>query len=368
MGIRFNRLSSRATNGPMIFFSDPSAEINLHDEIRGAINSCLSFYAYRKPGDTLVTFGSSEGVVKGLGTPGFVIAPFEPGRDILTIPYRPVPDMVRSSAADAGLSALASTSSEEHRNAIERIKSVLSGKEDGKIVSARVRIYDKTVDTASSFSALCRMYPDAFVYMFSTPLTGCWIGATPELLLESRQQTVSTIALAGTRKRGGVADWDVKNIREQEMVSDYITDCMSRHGFTVERGSAFTKTAGPVEHICTPIKGFAKEGMTDSDFQSFIKELHPTPAVCGLPKDTSLDIIKETESFDRMYYGGFCGPFHSFADFSFYVTLRCAMTGENRLALFAGGGITALSDPDAEWEETELKLDTLRNTLLFDDI
>lgn len=61
MGIRYTRNQSRATNGPMIFFSDPSAEIDLMDEIRGAVSSTLSFYAYRRPGDLMVSFGSSEG-------------------------------------------------------------------------------------------------------------------------------------------------------------------------------------------------------------------------------------------------------------------------------------------------------------------
>ena len=70
MGIRFDKDTRRATNGPMIFFSDPSAEISLGEEIRGAIESRLSFYAYRRPGDMMITYGSSEGVVEGIGVPG----------------------------------------------------------------------------------------------------------------------------------------------------------------------------------------------------------------------------------------------------------------------------------------------------------
>ncbi len=88
MAIRFDKDTRRATNGPMIFFSDPSAEISISDEIRGAIESRLSFYAYRMPGDMIMSFGSSEGVVEGIGQAGFVIAPFLPGNPYLTIPYK----------------------------------------------------------------------------------------------------------------------------------------------------------------------------------------------------------------------------------------------------------------------------------------
>lgn len=78
MSIRFDKDARRATNGPMIFFSDPSAMVSLSEEIRGAIESQLAFYAYRMPGDLMISFGSSEHVVEGIGERGFVIAPFCP--------------------------------------------------------------------------------------------------------------------------------------------------------------------------------------------------------------------------------------------------------------------------------------------------
>ncbi|MDE6335392.1 MAG: hypothetical protein K2L34_02370, partial [Muribaculaceae bacterium] len=89
MGISFELGTRKATNGPMIFFSDPVSEVNLRDEIRGAIESRLCFYAYRMPGDMMVSFGSSEGVIEGFGKSGFVIAPFLPQAKIWAIPYAP---------------------------------------------------------------------------------------------------------------------------------------------------------------------------------------------------------------------------------------------------------------------------------------
>ena len=96
----------------------------------------------------------------------------------------------------------------------------------------------------------------------------------------------------------------------------------------------------------------------------FIRDLHPTPAVCGLPKEKSLDIIYKTEPYDREYYAGYLGMVEN-DSVDFYVNLRCMKIYENAAALFVGGGITANSDAKKEWQETELKAKTLLNILDF---
>ena len=83
MGIRYDSGIRRATNGPIIFFSDPSSQEAFAEEIRGAIISNLSFYSYKKPGDLMISFGSSEGYLSGITEPGFVIAPLIPRNHIL---------------------------------------------------------------------------------------------------------------------------------------------------------------------------------------------------------------------------------------------------------------------------------------------
>ena len=82
MGIRFDRDTRRATNGPLIFFNDPVSELSFAEEVRGAINSGLSFYSYRLPGAAMISFGSSEGFVEGIGVPGFVIGRFDPKKNL----------------------------------------------------------------------------------------------------------------------------------------------------------------------------------------------------------------------------------------------------------------------------------------------
>lgn len=362
MGIRFEYGSRKATNGPMIFFSDPVSEVNLQEEIRGAIESRLCFYAYHLPGDMMVSFGSSEGVVEGIGQPGFVISPFLPDQISYTIPYAPT---ARNNAQEQYPFPEASTTREDYYSEIEAIQLSIGRYDDKKIVAARVRVDYSRMDVAGTFLQLTKTYPDAYVFCFSTPQTGCWIGATPELLLSRHNRKFTTMALAGTRKAYTPGPWDLKNEKEQQMVVAYIEHCLAANSLNVRNEGPTTRRAGAIEHICSYIEAETEK----SDFslgilRHLLHTLSPTPATAGVPKEDALRIITTNEKFDRAFYGGFCGPFRSIDDFTFFVMLRCGRAEANRFALFAGGGITAMSEKAAEWEETELKLTTLREMIL----
>lgn len=361
MGITFDKDSLLSINGPMLFFTNPEGGIELAENIRGAINSRLSLYAYRCPGDYTISFGISENFVDGIGTPGFVIAPFSPTSKPITIPF------ANSSAKQSDNSLRAffpqrSSTKDEYVSEINRFKVILDSLGYGKIVAARVLVREISVDPLDIFSSLCKRYNDAFVFMFSTPVTGCWIGASPELLLSSKNGFLETMALAGTKESGIEREWDLKNIEEQQMVADYITDCLSIHNLMPAKEETTTVKAGNVEHLCTRI--FANNNLSDSEQLSILlKDMAPTPALCGMPKETALNAISQNEQFERGCYGGYCGPFHGINDFRFNVSLRCSMIENNRIASFAGGGITMRSDPDEEWEETEMKLSTIADII-----
>lgn len=87
--------------------------------------------------------------------------------------------------------------------------------------------------------------------------------------------------------------------------------------------------------------------------------LHPTSAVCGMPKENALDFLKENEGFDRSYFSGFIGPVNLNGETSLFVNLRCAKLENDEALLYAGAGITEDSVPEKEWEETELKCDII---------
>lgn len=236
------------------------------------------------------------------------------------------------------------------------IKRFIDGEETRKIVASRRKILSTTVNATLLFEKLCARFPEAFVFLIHTREHGLWIGASPELLLKKRGTTVETMALAGTRQVGSHQDWDEKNIKEQAIVTAHIADILGGSGLNVTIGETMTKAAGPIEHICTPIKG---EIIDIADICEMLNLMSPTPALAGYPKEEAIELIKKHETDGRALYGGFSGPVEGNGDCDFFVTLRCAKLEQDRCILYAGGGVTYLSDEKEEWEETEKKFSTL---------
>ncbi len=306
--------------------------------------------------------GASNILIQGLGD-GFAIAPFlEPIQSLITIPndFEPSPtDIVASPCV-----LPSSTPKNDYFREIEAIQTDLNGHR-GKTVAARIITKDVKIDLNKTFSTLCKAYPDAFVFAFSTSKTGTWIGASPELLLCIDGNRVSTMALAGTRPANhpeSNLEWDKKNLDEQKMVEEFIHDCLAMECRDVVSAEKFTKNAGTIEHICTPISAI----MPDIDRFSITKlldRLSPTPALCGSDRNRSLGIIRKYELSEREMYGGFCGPAFIDGISTFYVILRTAKCSPSGISVYAGGGITSLSNPEEEWEETEMKSKTIINKL-----
>lgn len=358
MGIRYDKDNRRATNGPLIFFSLIRDE-NFEEEINSAFLSGLSFYAYRFPHDNMMSYGSSESFLEGLGETGFVIGLFDPKLPYITIPYRGTKQ--KENLERRYVMPENSTSEKEYCNEVEQIVNDLKAGKGEKVVAARVLVKDQQLNIADCFYDLCQRFPEAFVFCFSTPSTGCWIGASPELLLENKDTQMFTMALAGTRPAGVKEAWDEKNMEEQEIVTEFISSTFQRLGYRSFIGESFTKPAGSIEHICTPVSldmtmypEFSQE-----DLEKLLRTLSPTPALCGSPKEFALEEIEKLEKFQRGCYGGFCGPFHSPGDFTFNVVLRCASVSEKKYCIYAGGGITSKSLPYKEWHETEIKIKTV---------
>ena len=135
---------------------------------------------------------------------------------------------------------------------------------------------------------------------------------------------------------------------------------MQRNGCqNIETGDTRTIEAGSVQHLKTTIS--AQLNSTDQLF-TLVSELHPTPAVGGLPKNAAIELILDKESYDRKYYTGFLGPVTKNLS-QLFVNLRCLEVLGDSVCLYVGAGITAASDPEAEWEETKLKAQTLLSVL-----
>ena len=249
----------------------------------------------------------------------------------------------------------------EYRKAFEIFKTALRSNICKKVVLSRKYTINRSKQFSSgkTFEMACRAYPDAFVYLCHTPLTGTWCGCSPELLLSAKGLTGQTAALAGTKKISGCSefcDWDQKNRVEQQIVSDYLEALLLKKGMTYSKDGPYTVKAGKLMHLKTvfdfQIKNREKLG-------DLLESLHPTPAVCGYPRKEAYRLIAEKEGYDRSYYSGFTGMLSSTGNTDLYVNLRCMKIEPESLTFFAGGGLLASSDIETEWEETEEKLRTM---------
>lgn len=324
----------------------------------------MNKFKYRLPNASDIVSGESPRLIKGFGK-GFVISPFRnPDEGMVTIPFDSILTSKIQTVTDDNLPM--STSEEDFIKEVEGIISALD-KSNGKCVAARSIRIVSNIDAEATFRSLCDNFPDAFVFLFSTTFTGTWIGASPELLLEVDGQDIKTMALAGTRRSGDMEEWDEKNIEEQRMVTDFITEILSHFSGKVEQEKTFTKKAGSIEHICTPLRASLAIGDQESrdDRDEKVKEilcqLSPTPAVCGSDREKSLALIERYEMFDRSLYGGFCGPHEIQGKTTFFVNLRSAKCTPGAICVYAGCGVTRRSDPKEEWKETEIKSKTIIN-------
>lgn len=354
-----------------------------------ALDNRIAFVTYKLPDleevTTLVQWKTEPIALTNLmeleGKSGFVFAPFdiesqhpisliEPdlvikGNDIdesFFASYKKGLANSKSSISNAVYSP-SDTPRELYLAKVDEFRSKLNPEKLDKLVLSRISIEAKPKGFNPSIllRELQHSYPDAFVFMIHIADTGLWIGASPEPLLEIKDNVVSTVSLAGTRLHNGQSinrEWGAKELEEQEIVTRYIESILEKFNIKqYTKQGPQTKLAGAVEHLLTRFT------FNLDDLQCKILELinaiHPTPSVCGLPKDKALEIILKSEEHDREYYTGFLGTFNMENRYSLFVNLRCMKVEVEQLIYFLGAGITAGSDPEKEWEETNSKKKTL---------
>lgn len=163
------------------------------------------------------------------------------------------------------------------------------------------------------------------------------------------------MALAGTLPAYGSSEqWGEKEIREQQVVDDFIAHNWSTRIRNFRRSDRKSLRAGPVQHLCTLL-----EGESDLPLDELVGQLHPTPAVGGWPKDASLSVMAEIERGSRQLYGGFLGPVESPDEARLFVNLRTLQLRGQYAHLHMGCGILGGSEPHSEWAETVHKSKTL---------
>ncbi|CAG5002681.1 Isochorismate synthase MenF [Dyadobacter sp. CECT 9275] len=242
-----------------------------------------------------------------------------------------------------------------------------------KVVLSRTKELDidNNFQPITAFQKLAGVYPHAFVSLVNLPENNeLWLGATPELLVQQKSGgEFKTMSLAGTqpaKNENGVVvpkydiRWGEKEIEEQALVSRYIVECFKKIRLREYKETGpKTVLAGNLYHLRTDFE-------VDSHALHFpelpsvmLRLLHPTSAVCGTPKTASLRFITDIEGYDRSFYSGFLGPVQIEGDSNIFVNLRTVRLKDKKATFYAGAGITEDSIPEKEWEETEMKIDTL---------
>lgn len=344
-----NRPPKKKVSQPFVFFRMPgsSGSVNYTGEIK-QINLKDSFNHH---GFILAPF------ITSLHNSVLFLEPDSVSEILSEIPDSLIDQMQLSESLPE--TRILSTDRENYIQNLAKLIELIRSGEANKVVISRTTVIDRfsNLKLIQFYNALCKTYPHAFVYLAHVPPYGIWMGATPETLISCHESECKTMALAGTRKSGSQSDWGDKEKEEQAIVSRFILDKLVRHQVkNLKISDPFTKKAGHVEHLCTTFDfGFFEQ----SSLSTLTAELHPTPAVCGFPKDEALQLISQFETHDREYYTGFIGPMNFYGKTELFVNLRCMKITPKQMILFTGGGITKDSVPEKEWEETELKAQTL---------
>lgn len=239
------------------------------------------------------------------------------------------------------------------RDAIEHCNAT-----QGKVVlSRKAHVALKSIQIGNSLILLRAKYPQAFVYLLNHKSKGVWMGASPEVLIEKSDGLHSTMALAGTK--WGDALFGQKEFEEQMSVARYIIGKLE--DTVVEVSDVYEQPFGALRHLRTDFRWEDERHVLE-----FAERLHPTPAVCGFPVASSRDFIESREGYDRKIYSGYVGKIDGNENAHLFVNLRCMELFRDRVVVYIGGGINAMSDPAMEWEETEKKKESVLTALHYE--
>lgn len=390
-------------------------EADFFEKLRKQLDQKLPFVAYRKPEGrqvkALLQKDESLHTTTDFIESGFVFAPFDDRKKPILIPENASEKLVFEQEVSEEISLSGNSQKEEvskekrsaHIQLVKKAVSALkAGEMDKVVLSRKEKVKLEKSDPVDLFEELLKNYPAAFVYLWFHPKVGLWLGATPETLLKVQGSRFSTMALAGTQKYEGTMEvsWGEKEKQEQLFVTDSILENLENLGVSlngVDKSEVYTAKAGDLLHLRTDIKGeipnfkfqipdFGTQGPYEkTGLNGLLSALHPTPAVCGLPKEKAKEFILSEENYNREFYTGFLGEINLQTtrsrartrrnvenlayksikkETSLYVNLRCMKIEDDFVMLYIGGGITKDSIPEAEWEETVNKSQTMKKVLL----
>lgn len=235
----------------------------------------------------------------------------------------------------------------------ERIHQKFQDETFKKIVPARKVTVDMT-ENLNILEFFKKIMKDSnYNYLIRTSEHSAFMGSSPERLLLFENNKFQTEAVAGTRplERAHELLESEKDLYEHNLVVEDIIEKLKPFADKISSEKTAVVDAKNLAHLKTKITASPQT----TNIFNVIDSLHPTSAVCGMPKRESINFLRETESFDRGLFASPFGVFNrKFMDIS--VAIRCCHIEKNRVDLFSGVGVVPQSDPEKEWQELEHKI------------
>ena len=366
------------------------------NRIESQYQNRLPFVVYRKPNNIgvkgLLQNTSDLFFTENFTEKGFVFSPFDNSEKTVLIPAEKSESIsceswdqvLRRTSHNLVVSDTLKASQKRHVDLVKKgVKAIKYGDFKKVVLSRQEEVNLSEINPINVFNNLLATYKSAFVYCWYHPKVGLWLGATPETLLKIEGRRFSIMALAGTQDYNGNLNvaWKDKERQEQQFVTDFIIDHLKPLVESFKASDTETVKAGNLVHLKTMISAQLKSEVILKDV---INSLHPTPAVCGLPKMEAKHFILSNENYKREFYTGFLGELNFETKVSprsgrrnienrayaikrkstqLYVNLRCMQIKDKQGIIYVGGGITESSDPEVEWKETVSKSLVIRNVL-----
>ncbi|MBT8316071.1 MAG: chorismate-binding protein [Lutibacter sp.] len=347
------------------------------NKVKQAYDLNFPFVVFRKPNEKLITgyFQNSKELnfLSSFSEQGFVFAPFDKNQKKIffskdqstkitsEISQEEFKDLVVTSSIFKD--NLNETSKENHIQLVQKgINFINKGNAKKIVLSRKEHIKIQDLDVFDVYKKMLYNYQNAFVYLWYHPSIGLWMGATPERLLSVADSTFKTMALAGTQlnEKGVNSVWKDKEQQEQKFVTDFIFESTKPYLNSIKISAPYTVEAGNVVHIRTDISG---DLISPNLLSELVSSLHPTPAICGLPKAIATEFILKNEAYNRSYYSGFLGEINNENSTELFVNLRCMELKNKEAVIYIGGGITKDSIAENEWKETVAKSKVMKKVL-----
>ena len=251
-----------------------------------------------------------------------------------------------------------STQKSQYIEWVESIKKQIKVQKIIKAVAAQIQVEDENNQNLlfeKLFQKLVRAFPQTFVYQIFID-GSIWLGASPETIGILKEEKFRTISLAGTQLHYN--KFGTKEENEQQIVSNIISNQLGINSQVISKSSIYQ--FGEIEHLLTEYDLTIDEKF---DFEQMIHDIHPSPAICGYPKDESKALILDREPIDREIYTGLVTMSIQPAEKYSFAILRCVKYSANQKVFFAGAGITSESEPESEWLETLQKIHVIKSCL-----